>query len=164
MSPYSSTRSKHSSYAFPTSYISYILSVARTPSTVVEPVRLSHDTHLMRLWLSAESQKHATADVHIASTRPPLPFEPTGVEPGSRSSKNFKAFKFNSVGSQFKRQLSELMTQLHTMEPHYIRCIKPNSLNKPSIFENRNALHQLRCGGESYPLEYGGLFKHLKYM
>ncbi|MEW5300071.1 MAG: hypothetical protein WDW36_003028 [Sanguina aurantia] len=66
---------------------------------------------------------------------------------GGRNSKQFKAFKFNSVGSQFKRQLSDLMTQLHTMEPHYIRCIKPNSLNKPSVFENKNALHQLRCGG-----------------
>lgn len=27
------------------------------------------------------------------------------------------------------------------------RCIKPNSLNKPGIFENTNALHQLKCGG-----------------
>jgi myosin-5 len=57
------------------------------------------------------------------------------------------AFKFNSVGSQFKKQLGELMSQLHTMEPHYVRCVKPNGLNKPGLFENSNALHQLRCGG-----------------
>jgi len=57
------------------------------------------------------------------------------------------AFKFNSVGSQFKRQLGELMGQLHTMEPHYVRCVKPNSLNTPGLFENSNVLHQLRCGG-----------------
>jgi myosin-5 len=34
------------------------------------------------------------------------------------------------------------------MEPHYVRCVKPNGLNQPGLFENSNALHQLRCGGE----------------
>ena len=29
------------------------------------------------------------------------------------------------------------------MEPHYIRCIKPNSLNRPMDFENMNVLHQV---------------------
>jgi len=57
------------------------------------------------------------------------------------------AFKFSSVGSQFKKQLAELMSSLHTMSPHYIRCIKPNALNKPLLFENAYNLHQLRCGG-----------------
>eukprot|EP00798_Chlamydomonas_sp_ICE-L_P027113 gene27113-2338_t len=66
---------------------------------------------------------------------------------GSGPSKGFKAFKFNSVGSQFKKQLGDLMTALQAMEPHYVRCIKPNSFNKPSLFENANTLHQLRCGG-----------------
>lgn len=33
------------------------------------------------------------------------------------------------------------------MEPHYVRCIKPNSLNKPMLFEGGNVLQQLRCGG-----------------
>lgn len=65
----------------------------------------------------------------------------------ARGGRAFKGFKFNSVGSQFKKQLAELMTQLHTMEPHYIRCIKPNSFNKSMLFENTNVLHQLRCGG-----------------
>jgi myosin V len=39
------------------------------------------------------------------------------------------------------------MAQLHTMEPHYVRCVKPNGANAPGLFENSNALHQLRCGG-----------------
>ena len=65
----------------------------------------------------------------------------------AKSGKGLKAFKFNSVGSQFKKQLGELMTQLQSMEPHYIRCIKPNSVNAPGNFENKNVLHQLRCGG-----------------
>jgi Myosin head (motor domain) len=41
-----------------------------------------------------------------------------------------QGYKFASVGSRFKRQLAELMDALHKMEPHYIRCIKPNSFNR----------------------------------
>lgn len=74
-------------------------------------------------------------------------FDPDAEALDARSGKGYKGFKFNSVGSQFKKQLAELMTQLHAMEPHYIRCIKPNSLNAPGNFENKNVLHQLRCGG-----------------
>lgn len=73
-----------------------------------------------------------------------------GAAPGpsaAAASKRFAAFKFNSVGSQFKRQLGDLMAQLGRMEPHYIRCIKPNAANAPALFEPANVLHQLRCGG-----------------
>ncbi len=41
-----------------------------------------------------------------------------------------QGYKFSSVASRFKRQLADLMDALHTMEPHYIRCIKPNSRNR----------------------------------
>ena len=41
-----------------------------------------------------------------------------------------QGYKFSSVASRFKRQLAELMDALFNMEPHYIRCIKPNSRNK----------------------------------
>lgn len=43
-------------------------------------------------------------------------------------------------------QLQSLMDTLNATEPHYIRCIKPNNLLKPGIFENQNILQQLRCG------------------
>lgn len=38
------------------------------------------------------------------------------------------------------------METLSTTEPHYIRCVKPNTVLKPGIFENFNVLNQLRCG------------------
>lgn len=38
------------------------------------------------------------------------------------------------------------METLKTTEPHYIRCVKPNSSNLPQKFENTSVLHQLRCG------------------
>ncbi|OVA02253.1 IQ motif [Macleaya cordata] len=55
--------------------------------------------------------------------------------------------KFSSIGSRFKQQLQSLLETLSSTEPHYIRCVKPNNLLKPAIFENSNVLQQLRCGG-----------------
>ncbi|KAK6912879.1 Myosin head, motor domain [Dillenia turbinata] len=67
---------------------------------------------------------------------------PSPLEESSRSS-----YKFSSVSSRFKQQLQALMETLNSTEPHYIRCVKPNSENRPQKFENQNILHQLRCGG-----------------
>ncbi|KAM6596241.1 hypothetical protein CsatA_006765 [Cannabis sativa] len=58
-----------------------------------------------------------------------------------------KSSKFSSIGSRFKLQLQQLMETLNSTEPHYIRCVKPNNLLKPAIFENVNIMQQLRCGG-----------------
>ncbi|OIW07161.1 hypothetical protein TanjilG_10134, partial [Lupinus angustifolius] len=71
----------------------------------------------------------------VAGLFPPLP------EESSKSS------KFSSIGSRFKLQLQQLMETLNSTEPHYIRCVKPNNLLKPAIFENMNIMQQLRCGG-----------------
>ncbi|XP_073313046.1 myosin-6-like isoform X13 [Primulina huaijiensis] len=71
----------------------------------------------------------------VSGLFPPLP------EDSSKSS------KFSSIGSRFKQQLQALLETLSSTEPHYIRCVKPNNLLKPSIFENSNVLQQLRCGG-----------------
>ncbi|XP_042054026.1 myosin-11-like [Salvia splendens] len=58
-----------------------------------------------------------------------------------------KSSKFSSIGSRFKLQLQQLMETLSATEPHYVRCVKPNNLLKPAVFENQNILQQLRCGG-----------------
>ncbi|KAJ4953949.1 hypothetical protein NE237_030781 [Protea cynaroides] len=71
----------------------------------------------------------------VAGLFPPLPEESS------------KASKFSSIGSRFKLQLQSLMETLSSTEPHYIRCVKPNNVLKPAIFENLNIINQLRCGG-----------------
>ncbi|CAL1399770.1 unnamed protein product [Linum trigynum] len=58
-----------------------------------------------------------------------------------------KSSKFSSIGARFKLQLQSLMETLSVTEPHYIRCVKPNNVLKPAIFENVNIIQQLRCGG-----------------
>lgn len=67
--------------------------------------------------------------------------------PPQEKSNNNSSFKFSSVGSRFQRQLAELMASLHSMEPHYIRCIKANRASVPMEFDSGSVLQQLRCGG-----------------
>ncbi|KAB1209380.1 Myosin-17 [Morella rubra] len=88
-------------------------------------------------YVVAEHQDLLTASEcsFVASLFPPLP------EDSSKSS------KFISIGSRFKLQLQSLMETLSSTEPHYIRCVKPNNVLKPAIFENLNVIQQLRCGG-----------------
>lgn len=88
-------------------------------------------------YVVAEHQALLTASEcsFVASLFPPLP------EESSKSS------KFSSIGSRFKLQLQSLMETLSATEPHYIRCVKPNNVLKPAIFENFNIIQQLRCGG-----------------
>ncbi|XP_012567832.1 myosin-8 isoform X2 [Cicer arietinum] len=71
----------------------------------------------------------------VSGLFPPLPEETT------------KSTKFSSIAAQFKQQLQSLLETLNATEPHYIRCVKPNNLLKPGIFENNDVLQQLRCGG-----------------
>ncbi|TYI15928.1 hypothetical protein ES332_A08G221000v1 [Gossypium tomentosum] len=61
-----------------------------------------------------------------------------------------KSGKFSSIGSRFKLQLQQLMDILNSTEPHYIRCIKPNSDLRPEIFEN-GVLEAIRVKCEGYP-------------
>ncbi|XP_050382185.1 myosin-17-like isoform X1 [Argentina anserina] len=88
-------------------------------------------------YVIAEHQDLLTASKcpFVAGLFPPLP------EESSKSS------KFSSIGSRFKLQLQSLMETLNSTEPHYIRCVKPNNVLKPAIFENFNIIQQLRCGG-----------------
>ncbi|CAA0823240.1 Myosin-11 [Striga hermonthica] len=92
-------------------------------------------------YVVAEHQDLLTASKcpFVKALFPPLPEEMT--KSSSKSS------KFSSIGSRFKLQLQQLMETLNSTEPHYIRCVKPNNLFKPAIFENANVMQQLRCGG-----------------
>lgn len=52
-----------------------------------------------------------------------------------------------SVAAKFKAQLFQLMQRLESTTPHFIRCIKPNNLQSPRIYEQGLVLQQLRCCG-----------------
>ncbi|BES95755.1 Myosin tail [Nesidiocoris tenuis] len=52
-----------------------------------------------------------------------------------------------TVGSQFKVSLGSLVRNLVAKNPHYVRCIKPNELKQPRIFEMALVAHQVRYLG-----------------
>merc|ERR550539_1686957 len=52
-----------------------------------------------------------------------------------------------TVSSFYTQQLNALMTTLHATEPHFIRCIIPNTHKQPGMIESGLVLHQLTCNG-----------------
>jgi myosin-5 len=44
-------------------------------------------------------------------------------------------------------QLNKLMQRLGSTEPHFIRCIKPNTQQLPNVVDQELVLQQLRCCG-----------------
>ncbi|KAJ3599429.1 hypothetical protein NHX12_033392 [Muraenolepis orangiensis] len=62
---------------------------------------------------------------------------------GMRSHKEHKL----TVGFQFRQSLQLLMETLNSTTPHYVRCIKPNDLKEPFVFDPKRAVQQLRACG-----------------
>jgi len=55
--------------------------------------------------------------------------------------------KAGSLGSKFKDQLGKLMKTLNATNPHFIRCVKPNSEKVGNLFTAQMILDQLRYAG-----------------
>ena len=54
---------------------------------------------------------------------------------------------FRTVAQRHKEQLASLMGQLRATQPHFVRCIVPNTLKKPGRVDVPLVLDQLRCNG-----------------
>merc|ERR1711931_35227 len=52
-----------------------------------------------------------------------------------------------TVSSYFKGQLDDLMTTLYKTEPHFIRCVVPNTHKIPGGVESDLIMHQYQCNG-----------------
>lgn len=55
--------------------------------------------------------------------------------------------KTMTLSLQFKNSLDELMKTLTACNPYFVRCIKPNDLKKPNMFDNELCVRQLRYTG-----------------
>ncbi|KIX98155.1 uncharacterized protein Z520_06235 [Fonsecaea multimorphosa CBS 102226] len=86
----------------------------------------------------------ASKDDHIASLFSDCVDEVD--EPYSPRSRVKKGL-FRTVAQRHKEQLSILMRQLHSTQPHFVRCILPNHKKKPKQFVAPLVLDQLRCNG-----------------
>ncbi|XP_033097295.1 unconventional myosin-Id-like isoform X2 [Anneissia japonica] len=52
-----------------------------------------------------------------------------------------------TAGTIFKSSMIELVKNLATKEPYYVRCIKPNEQKSPLLFNDERCLHQVRYLG-----------------
>ena len=52
-----------------------------------------------------------------------------------------------TVSSYFKGQLDDLMSTLYKTEPHFIRCVVPNTHKQPGGVESDLVMHQYQCNG-----------------
>ncbi|NXY10186.1 MYO3B protein, partial [Pteruthius melanotis] len=52
-----------------------------------------------------------------------------------------------SVGMRLHHSLMVLMERMYSANPHFVRCIKPNSQKEPGVLDNQVVLLQLRYNG-----------------
>merc|ERR1712042_374243 len=93
--------------------------------TVVDTLKRGSNALMVHLW----------AD-HPGQSAPP--------DEGKKKKKKGGA---KTVSSVYLVQLAELMGTLHSTEPHFIRCIVPNTHKKPLEVEPPLIMHQLTCNG-----------------
>ena len=94
--------------------------------TVVDVLKRSYNKLLVLLW-----------EDHPGQSAPP-------EEDKSKKKKKGGA---KTVSSVYLIQLAELMHTLHSTEPHFIRCIVPNTHKQPGMVEPPLIMHQLTCNG-----------------
>merc|ERR1712223_809972 len=81
--------------------------------------------------------------VHLWRDHPGQPLE----APKEEGKKKKKGGGAKTVSSVYLVQLAELMGTLHRTEPHFIRCIVPNTHKPPLVVETELIMHQLTCNG-----------------
>merc|ERR1711963_816064 len=96
--------------------------------TVVDVLKQGSNALLVHLWRE-----------HPGQSNPP--------EEDKGAKKKRKGSGPKTVTSVYLVQLAELMGTLHSTEPHFIRCLVPNTHKQPGAVETELIMHQLTCNG-----------------
>ena len=75
------------------------------------------------------------------------PGQPLVAPKDDAKGKKKKGSGGKTVSSVYLVQLTSLMNTLHSTEPHFIRCIVPNTHKQPGAVEAPLIMHQLTCNG-----------------
>ncbi|XP_070398919.1 unconventional myosin-XV [Nothobranchius furzeri] len=101
--------------------------------------------------------------------------EATGQKKGGhmrKSSSVTRKYQAPTVSSKFQQSLMELVEKMERCNPFFVRCIKPNNIKRPGVFEDELVGSQLRHSGvmetirirrEGYPIRmtfYAFLFRY----
>lgn len=74
-------------------------------------------------------------------------FSEYSVEMLEKKKINTRAGIFRTVAQKHRESLNQLMNQLASTQPHFVRCIVPNNQKQPGVFIDRMVLEQLQCNG-----------------
>eukprot|EP00327_Prymnesium_parvum_P016822 CAMPEP_0113231864 /NCGR_PEP_ID=MMETSP0008_2-20120614/1648_1 /TAXON_ID=97485 /ORGANISM="Prymnesium parvum" /LENGTH=819 /DNA_ID=CAMNT_0000078549 /DNA_START=128 /DNA_END=2583 /DNA_ORIENTATION=+ /assembly_acc=CAM_ASM_000153 len=86
--------------------------------------------------------------VLMRSSSQPLVSEIFSATPAAKNlTRRSRGGGFRGVAVQFISQLDALLRVIGSSQPHFIRCIRPNSLKRAHLFDDELVLNQLRCGG-----------------
>ncbi|CUV06882.1 unnamed protein product [Cryptosporidium hominis] len=85
------------------------------------------------------------------------------------SESNTKSKRQQTLGSSFRNQLNKLISTIKQTNPHFIRCIKPNSNNSPDEFDRISVSEQLKYGGVLQAIQvsragYPVRFPHFEFL
>ena len=114
----------------------------KLPDPIYEAMKASSKEFIANLFLEFEARRNGEAAGTAAATKK------NAVEgPSAADASAGKKRKLVTVANEFKDQLQSLMDSVNKTEPHFIRCIKPNSQNLPDIYDRSSVTEQLRYGG-----------------
>ncbi|XP_065580984.1 myosin-VIIa-like isoform X3 [Artemia franciscana] len=80
--------------------------------------------------------------VHVSSNKFLKEIFANDISMGSETRK-----RAPTLSSQFKKSLDSLMRTLSACNPFFVRCVKPNELKKPNVFDRELCCRQLRYSG-----------------
>ncbi|XP_054033797.1 unconventional myosin-VIIa [Dryobates pubescens] len=81
----------------------------------------------------------------VSRTGTLMPHVKAKVIPGADD--KFNSTRKQSAGAQFRHSLMVLMERMYSANPHFVRCIKPNSKKEPGVLDRQLVLQQLRYNG-----------------
>mmetsp|Transcript_15776 Transcript_15776/g.23714 ORF Transcript_15776/g.23714 Transcript_15776/m.23714 type:complete len:1310 (+) Transcript_15776:128-4057(+) len=64
-----------------------------------------------------------------------------------RRSDEEKSKRPPTIGVQFRKHLTDLVSTLRKCKPHYVRCIKPNDEKSPNFMDQARVIHQVQYLG-----------------
>uniref|UniRef100_A0A8C8J9D9 Methyl-CpG binding domain protein 3b n=1 Tax=Oncorhynchus tshawytscha TaxID=74940 RepID=A0A8C8J9D9_ONCTS len=108
-----------------------------------EPINILRASQVSPLVSELFQQKPVGGSLSLSEGKSSLPNGSLRSGPGMRAQREHKL----TVGFQFRQSLQLLMDTLNSTTPHYIRCIKPNDLKEPFMFDPKRAVQQLRACG-----------------
>merc|ERR1719317_691906 len=93
-----------------------------------------------------EILKNGTTNALLSLLWADHPGQPTAVDKDAKKKKK-KGGGGKTVSSVYLVSLGELMETLHTCEPHFVRCLVPNTHKQPGMVEPVLIMRQLQCNG-----------------